>query len=268
MSATEAEVHEQVEESREALQTIKTSLRMGSMVRLLGTVVGILIVCGYLYLFWSLAKQVRESPQIREAFVEYVDRLRIGDKTTEVAQGIAPVYLEEIRGVLEETGFQEAATDELTRFVEDARPIVAQEMERIRPEVVASIEAQADKTYRRLETDLRARIEQKLEDIVRGQLETLEEDADISEERFAEILEGLATANREALQNVVGKRWNRNNERLHRIHDLIAQLPPAPDLSQQELQDEIVLCLVALLKGHLPEYEFTSRTQIPPFSYE
>ncbi len=266
MSATEAEVQQQIEETREALQTIKTSLRRSTLVRLLGVVVGLVIVLGYLWLFYRVAKEIEKSPEVRQAFVEYFERLELGKKAAEVAEGIAPTYLEEVRNVMEETGLQEAALQELQTFGEEARPIIREQMERVRPRLVKSIEAQADRTYRELETELRGQLEQRLRQMIRRQTETLQEDTELSEQQLSNLLDGLVAANRQALQNVIGRRWERNNARLQRIQDLILQFPPVPpNVPQEELQDQLGKCLLALLKENLPEYDFQRELELPGY---
>ncbi len=273
MSVSEQQVQGRIAEARESLRSIRASLRTGTVVRLLGLVVGLIIVGIYVSAFLGLGKRVLESGQMREQLQRRWDMIRTQESLNaegleQVLRQVGPVYAKEARAALKELDITSKLREQAQLAFEDIRPVLLKQFERVRPRVTSALEAEMDTTLEQIDTRLTNFLEDRLAQMIREQETSVRRTADVTEQEVAEILANVITANQEALKNVVEKRWRKDKQELYRMRELVAQFPPLPEMSEDEMLQQTFLVLMGLLKHKLPAYQFSARLEIPPAEAE
>jgi len=136
------------------------------------------------------------------------------------------------------------------------------ELERVRPKLVSALKTRTEGALTRFESEMRALLEERLENMIRDNQNLIAEGTDLTAEEVQDILINVIEANQEALMAVVQRRWERNEAVVHDIGELVLEFPELPEMTEEELLAETRDVLVALLKHKLPDYEFEPELEI------
>jgi len=262
MSVTEQEVKGHIAEMRESLQTIRSSLRTGTVVRLLGLVVGLVIVAFYVLSFWNLGKNLLQSGELQAEVKKRVEQVPVQRIISTALEQAGPAYLQEAQNLLSDLELEQVAVEQLQLAMAELHPVLMAELERVRPKLVSALKTRTEGALTRFESEMRALLEERLENMIRDNQNLIAEGTDLTEEEVQDILINVIEANQEALMAVVQRRWERNEAVVHDIGELVLEFPELPEMTEEELLAETRDVLVALLKHKLPDYEFEPELEI------
>ncbi|MFO7959299.1 MAG: hypothetical protein R6X33_19625 [Candidatus Brocadiia bacterium] len=264
MSVTEQEAKGHIAEMRESLQTIRASLRTGTVVRLVGLVVGLLIVGFYVYSFLGMGRELAESGELQAELRRRVEEVPVQRIISTALEQAGPAYMQETQALLKELQIEQAAVEQMQLAMEDLRPVLMEELDRVRPELAAILKSRAEGALSRFESELRTLLEERLENMIRRQQSVIAEGTDLTEEEVQNILINVIEANQEALMAVVNRRWQRDEAVVHDIGQMMLEFPELPRMTEEELLEETRDVLLALLKRRLPDYQFDELPITPP----
>ncbi len=259
-----SELQDELAEARESLHTIRASSRKASLVRLLGVVVGLVIVLLYLWAYWSLALSLAQSEDLKTQFEQQFEQLQIGQNLQMVFKETGPTFREELLKLIEEMGLQETISNELNAFAEDVQPIAREQFNRVAPQLTGALQMAAQDVLAELRTELRELLEDRLTGMIREHETMIAEQAQLSEDDLRLVVSKIIEANHLALFNVLEKRWGEGKQDFEEILALIEQFPPLPDdKTEEQIVDQSVKVLLALMKEQLPTYKFEAGWRIP-----
>lgn len=264
MSTTEQEVHGQIAEMRESLQTIRTSLRRGTLVRFLGLLVGLLIVAFFIWSFWTMGRDLVATGELQTEFTRQIEQIPVQRIASVSIEQAGPVYLEEVQALLAELGLEEALAEELDLAMMELEPVLSRELERIRPRLTTALQARGEALLVNLESELKDMLMGRLEGIVRRQQHLITDEVDLTPEQVEEILLNVIEANQDALLTVVERRWHRIEGDVFRIGELALEFPELPTMTEAQILAELRDVLMALIKYRLPDYEFRPEVALEP----
>jgi hypothetical protein len=256
MSVSEQEVKSQIAEMREGLQSARASARTGRIVGILGVLVGLGIVAIYVALFISLGKSVVESKEIPSIVQSRFERLQLDSVISQVIQQAGPAYVKESQELLKDLDLQKVASEQLQALMEDLRPTLEREMERVRPRVEKMLLAQRDKTVAEVESMLEQKLVGRLREIVGQQGSRIATESGLDEETLQQMVANLQEASVLAFKDMLVKRQGDLDDELRRMQKLLEEVPELEDASERDIQKELGLVLIALLKHNLPDYIF------------
>lgn len=264
MSVTEQEAKGHIAEMRESLQTIRASLRTGTMVRLIGLVVGLLIVGFYVISFLGMGRELAQSGELQAELRRRVEQVPVQRIISTALEQAGPAYMQETQALLTDLQLEQAAVEQMQLAMEDLRPVLMGELDRVRPELAAILKSRAEGALSRFESELRTLLEERLENMIRRQQGVIAEGTDLTEEDVQNILINVIEANQEALMAVVNRRWQRDEAVVHDIGQMMLEFPELPRMTEEELLEETRDVLLALLKRRLPDYQFDELPITPP----
>jgi len=255
--ASEQEVKSQVAEMRAALVSIRKSARIGSWVRILGVVVGLIIVALYVMAFINLGKSVVQGGEMRAAVEQRVARIReqldLERKLPVLAKEVLPVYKDAGLELLKGMNIQELAESEARALLEELRVIVQAELERVTPELQRQLRGEGEKLLAELQQMLDNAVNDRLVKIIAERQMQLEQLVG-SEADVDKLVRDFKEAAQDAARHMIARRWTRYHEEMDKIAGLLNQIPPLPEsMDQEELIHELTRALLARVKFELPD---------------
>ncbi len=257
MSVSEQEVKNQIAAMEEDLDSIRTSARIGSWVRILGVLAGFGIVGLFVWAFISLGMNVYND--MEPALRTEADRIKnnlTGDpkQFQALAEEVGKAYLEEAKAMVEDMDLQTTAQEEFQAFVEDVRPIVESEYKRLSPQIEGMLQSQGQLLLDDLQAMVDEALNERLAGILASQQVTLEQA--VGTDDPDEVIQRVRSAAEKAAQAMVARRWDRYADQRRQIADLVGRIPDLPrDLGEEELVSELTKALLARLKLEIPDYE-------------
>jgi len=256
MSVSEEEARNQIAQMRAALKSVRASAHAATAVRIVGVIVGLCIVGIYVLLFMGIVSGLRKSPDFGAELKKRWDVMQLDKGLETIMQEVGPVALKEGLRVLQESDFRTAAVEELSKMYADLRPAVESEVARVSPRVSKAIEAQA----RQFQKDIQAKADKMLTDrlaaMIVKQEDRLGKEAGLTKEQAETIVKNMNLAAHKAVENIVARRLQSSRNEIDSIITMLDKIPPLPEkMGQQQIVDETVKVLLALLKEGLPEYE-------------
>jgi hypothetical protein len=219
-------------------------------------VIGVIIVVLVVMPIWGLVTEIRDNPQtLTKALEKRLQPMQLEKKAVELGVHLLPVVVEEGRALLESSEIEPVVREEINTFVENIRPALVTQAHRIGPKVGEAARAEGIK----LEEELRSLFEQKLaadlQVIVEKQRTRIVAETGLSEQQMDDVLKTLREAAEKAAEDYALKIID--TEHVMAINDMLAELPPLErKMSEQELTDDLIEVLLALMKANLPTYEF------------
>ena len=109
--ATEQQVKAQVAEMRQALESARASARTGGVVRVLGVIVGLVIVGIYVWVFLSLIQSVVKSKEMETALTTRLEGLQrdaglTQDGVQRVLKAVQPTLVDEAKRAIKDAGLE------------------------------------------------------------------------------------------------------------------------------------------------------------------
>jgi len=258
MSASEQEIRSQIAEMREALRSAAAGRRAARVVNSLGVLVGFCIVGFIVWQVISLVMSIAHNTDaMQAAFRTQLTALQLDRKAQQIVELAAPTYLDEGRKMLTDLNLGETVFGEAKQMVNDLVPVFRKEGERIQPQVQAMLTAQWDKFLKDVEELLQRKVADRLGAIVGQQGATLQREANIKPEDVEQILLNLQDASAVAFQAVIKKRAGNLEAEMQQFIGLLAQLPEAPETTQEAILPELRDVLLAIVKDELPDYDIT-----------
>jgi hypothetical protein len=258
MSVSEQEVKNQVAEMRAALDSIHASARIGSWVRILGVVVGLVVVGCYVWAFINLGRSVVTGGRMKSAVEKEVkmmqSQLNLNTQLPALGKEVAKVYQEQGMEMLKGLEVQDLATEQFQQFLQDVRPIIQSEFDRISPTVEAMLRTEGERLLDDLHELVNQSVNQRLVRILtarQSQIQQLVGTDDIDE-----FVQQIRDAAQGAAVKLVQRSWDRYAEETDKITDLLNQIPPLPGedmMTEEELGEKLKWTLLAYLRFKLPD---------------
>ncbi len=255
MSPSAQETKSQIAEMREGLRSTRQSMKVGKAVGILAVIVGLAIVALYVNAFIQLGKRVVQSPRIPQIARQRVQQFQFDRTVRHVLEAAGPAYLEEAKALAEEMDLMQTIQEQAQLMLEDLRPVLRKEVQRIQPQIQQAIQAQGQQTLADLEGMLQDKIETRLTAILAKQSGRLAETG-ATREKLAEAVANLQEASLEAFQTALRARKGDLDAELTKFNALLEEIPSLREMGKAEIQRDLRDVLLALLKHKLPDYEF------------
>ncbi|MCK4376053.1 MAG: hypothetical protein KAX19_12015, partial [Candidatus Brocadiae bacterium] len=190
MSTSEQEIRSEVAEMRQAIASAAVSRRRARYVSVCAVIVGLLIVLLFLNLLRGLVVDVQENPEeLQAALTQQLQMLGLERKAEQVLRDAAPAYWEETQKVLDELDLPQVASEQLQELVEELRPVLQQEIERVRPTLEVVLDAQAKETAAQLQDLLQQKLGDRFADMIGAQQDRLGEQTGLTEDDLRQLVE-------------------------------------------------------------------------------
>lgn len=264
MSTSEQEIRSEVAEMRQAIVSAAVSRRRARYVSVCAVIVGLLIVLFFLNLLRGLVVDIQENPEgLQAALTQQLETLGLERKAEQVLRAAAPAYWEETQKALDELDLPQVASEQLQELVEELRPVLEQEIERVRPTLEVVLDAQAKETAAELQDLLQQKLGDRFADMIGAQQDRLGEQTGLTEDDLRQLVETLRDASGEALLTVLERRAGDLEVEIGKMDDLLAQIPGLPEREQDAVAEDLFWVLIGLLRENLPVYVFEDAPATP-----
>ena len=266
MSVSEQDVRRQIAEMQEAIESAQASRRTGTIVRAIGVVVGFIIVILFVWLgVYNPFQRVAEQPEeLREAFRVRLATIDAQEKLQRISQELTPVYMPMVAQAATDVGLADAAREQARMLWTDLQPELNERLPQIRSGLRVAVEDEMRSAVNELQRRVDRLLQRRLASAIRAQEARIRGEVDLDEQEVEALLTRIVEANRQALLNMVERRWSRSQAALTDIQNMVDELPKLPPMSEQELLDHTVRTLVALLKHKLPDYDLQAQLREAP----
>ncbi len=191
MSVSEQEAKQQIAQMRHALVSMKASARRASYVRIVGVIVGFAIVGIYVYLFIHLGVSLAKSDKFRPLVEQRLETLGLQDKAVKVAERAFPIYVEAGKDMLSKMDLT-PAENEASALLEDLRPVLQSEAERVLPKLQQAAVVEANAGAKEAETKLQALLDTRLQAMVDKHSSQIQSQTGLTEAQTAQVMHNIS----------------------------------------------------------------------------
>lgn len=211
MTVSEQEVKTQLAEARQALTAAQESRRRGGLVRLVGTIAGILIVVLFVWLYVNLFMSLlsRENVQkFKDAVDVQVRPEQLAKSITEAAIGTMPEIqrhtTEMLRDLREDPDTEKAVAELKAWWDEELRPMLLDKLKNdLLPQVEQNFRAQQDPLVQDIRTLAMRKFEEHILQESGHHRGDLKEGTELTEGQLEELEQVLREAGTEAAEKLV-----------------------------------------------------------------
>jgi DNA uptake protein ComE-like DNA-binding protein len=261
MAVSEQEVKNQIAEMRAALDEIHASARIGSVVRILGVLVGLAIVFCLLYTSYyrrikPLLKPEAWRPVVEKRVSNIKSQMQLEKNLPTLMREVGEAYLTEGRKLVESLDLPKVASSEFETLLKELQPVIMEQFNRILPQMQTLLASEGEKALTDAQELLDHKVSERLAGMLAQQQGKLQTDLGLTEKTVEEMVKNVRGAGEAAAEALIAKRIERNRAQIDRILDLMSSIPPLPmKLTQAELIEELGRALIGRIKYALPEYE-------------
>ena len=258
MSVNEQDIKKEIAGMRATLESVRASARAGTVIKVLGLVLGFGIVGFFLYATWQyrvkpLQDFKRWEPVLTQRGQQLYDRLQMKTTLPRLGQEVVPVYLEESKKMLEDLNVAEEVSKELQAILQDLQPVLTEQLDRARPRVEGLMKGEMAKAALELEKLVDKKVNEHLAAILAKQETAIQQETGLTETKVQQLVQDLQEAAQDAAQKLIMKRVERNMDHINKINEVLAEVPELPrKMTQDEMVEQLGLALLARVKFELP----------------
>jgi hypothetical protein len=267
MTVSEQEVKDQIAEMRQALVVAQEARRRAGIIKLVGTVAGIVIVVLFVWLFIKIGLDAKNNvDDYSAAITKRIKTAQVASKVEKIAVGAMPLVQQEGTRLLNELKDDKETWAEAQAFLnEDVLPMLeAKTKNEVFPKVQALAEAQFEGMQEDLMALLEGKFKKRVEEIAQTQATNLELGTGLNEQQIDKILGNLRTCCQDAAWEMMAERGDKvwaKIEEIKKHRDELLERFDAEDVKDVDLRDVILRILGYQILEQVPGVEGIDRTE-------